>query len=76
MSFYLGKSNVETVCNLYRIVVTIETGQVHYLLRLFVQRVANTKNIPRSHRGIDHSGPQVLMDQEFMDCFDVITIFQ
>lgn len=36
----------------------------------------NTENIPRSHRGIDHSGTQVLMAQEFMDYFDVITLFQ
>ena len=33
----------------------IETGQVHYLLRLFVLRAANTENVPRSHMGLDHS---------------------
>ena len=73
---YLGRSNIENVCNLYRIVGTIETGQVHHLLRLFVQQDANTDNIPRSHRGIDPSGPQVLMAQEFLNLPDVITIFQ
>jgi len=47
------KDQYENVCNLYRVVVTMETGQVHHLLRLFVQRTANTENIPRSHMGID-----------------------
>ena len=54
MSFYLGRNNVENVCNLYMIVVTIETGQGHHFLRLFVQRTAITENIPRSHMGLDH----------------------
>ena len=43
MSFYLGGSNVENVCNLYRIVVTIEPGPVHPVLRLFVQRAATPR---------------------------------
>ena len=55
----------------------IEAGQVHHLLRLFVQQAANTENIPRSH-SIDrsHSGTQVLMAPESLNRPDVITIFQ
>lgn len=73
---YLRSSNFENVCNVYRIVGTIETGQVHHLLRLVVQRAANIENIPHSHRGIAHSGTHVLMAHEFLNRPDVITIFQ
>ena len=74
---YLRRSNVENVCNLYGIVITIGIGQVRHLLRLFVQRAANTEDIFRSHMDLDSSyGTQILMPKKFLDRHDVITIFQ